>query len=612
MKLFSSPEITSVKVSDKYFSPRIAACHSSTIPASIQKSYETGRIDAFKLNWKPGKPKQPHVFWDSDVAKVVEGMAYDLSLHPEDGKLATELDNIVSLIVSAQQPDGYLNTHFTVSEPENRFKHLNWAHELYCAGHLIEAAVAHFKATGKRNFLDCMCRYADYIARTFGRGKGKMRGYPGHEEIELALVKLHEVTGEKRYLDLSAYFVDERGRKPNYYVKNEGVGEGDLKVLQADMTVRERKEAVGHSVRMMYLECAVADIAAATGDDELLERCRDVFDSVAEKRMFITGGVGSTHHGEAFEQEYRLVNLEAYAESCAVMGLIWFAQRMHNITGEAKYIDVLERALYNGALSGLSLSGDKFFYMNPLENNPDSRFANERQPWFGCSCCPTNYCRFLPQIGTFLWSENEREVRLNIPAASEFTSGGRSLKVTGGYPYDGNVGINVLADGDYRISVRVPGWCNGIDVVDVTNGSEPTIEGDFAVFEGPWKKGDAIKLSFDMPIEVVRANVQVHDAAGKFALMRGPLVYAIESIENGNILSRLSADASQKFTLSKAKGLPEGTVSIVGKATETVRPGDALYSTERPRRRSCRLVAIPYALWQNRGKAEVQVWIHEA
>ena len=274
MNKFSSPAVGTVAVTDKYFAPRIAANHTATIPASLKFSRDTGRIEAFKLKWKKGMPKEPHIFWDSDVAKVVEGMAYDLVLNPGDRKLAKELDKIVALIVSAQQPDGYLNTHFTVVEPENRFKWLNSHHELYCCGHLIEAAVAHFEATGKRDFLDCMCRYADYLASVFGRGKGQKRGYPGHEEIELALVKLASVTGEKRYFKLAQYFIEERGRKPNYYVKNEGAHEGWLSNIQAEATVRERKEAVGHSVRMMYLACGMADVASLTDDAELLDRCR--------------------------------------------------------------------------------------------------------------------------------------------------------------------------------------------------------------------------------------------------------------------------------------------------------------------------------------------------
>lgn len=618
-KLFSTPEISTVALTDKYLSIRVERNHSSTIPSSVAKCYETGRIDAFKLNWKPGKPNQPHVYWDSDVAKVVEGMAYDLMLHPNDIKLRNELDKIVNLIVSAQQPDGYLNTHFTVVRPKDRFKNLRVEHELYCAGHLIEAAVAHFKATGQRNFLDCVCRYVDYIDSVFGRAKGKKRGYPGHEEIELALIKLAEVTGSKKFIKLASYFINERGQSPNYFV-NEAKANGystttaDQKNLQADIPIRERKTAEGHAVRMMYLAAGMVDVAIADNDDELLDCCKAIFDNLVEKRIFLTGGIGSTHHGESFEEDYRLINYTAYAESCAAMGLVWFAQRMHNATGEARYLDILEKVLYNGALSGISLAGDSFFYQNPLDNNPDSRSgnaANSRQQWFSCSCCPTNYCRFLPQIGTFLWSENENEVRLNIPAASVFHSGNRFISVSGGYPYDGKVTIKFLADGDYTFSVRLPGWCNDLGVVDNGHLNEDDVSDSILRFNGPWKKGEKIELDFSMPVEIVRSNRKVHDTAGKLALTRGPLVYALESIENGTTLGRLSISSDQEFKLGKAKDLPGGTITISGNATEIVNNEDTLYTTEKPTYKKVRFTAIPYALWQNRGDAEVSVWIHE-
>lgn len=611
MTKFTAPAVGKVQLDDSYLAPRVSANHTATIPASVRFSYDTGRIDAFTLTWKPGMPKEPHVYWDSDVAKVVEGMAYDLVLHPQDKKLAAELDKIVDLIISAQQPDGYLNTHFTVSEPDNRYKYLNWAHELYCCGHLIEASVAHFQATGDKKFLDCMCRYADYVDSVFGRGKGKKRGYPGHEEIELALCKLADVTGKKKYFKLAQYFIEERGRKPNYYVESEGVRESDLKNIQADMTVRERKDAVGHSVRMMYLACGMADVAAKTDDAELLDRCKDIFNSVAQKRMFITGGIGSTQYGEAFEHDYKLINLLSYSESCASMGLVWFTQRMHNITGDGAYIDVLERALYNGALAGISLSGDRFFYMNPLRSSIDSPFGRERVSWFGCSCCPTNYCRFLPQIGSFAWSESESEVRLNIPVASVYKSGERSVKVTGGYPYDGEITVEMISAGKFTFSLRIPGWCTKASVK--LNGKAVTAKPDkgYISFTRAWAAGDKITISLDMPVLAMRANSHIDDDAGKAALVRGPLVYALEGTDNGELLHNLAIDADKPFKLTTVKGLPKGTVAISASATETIRPGDELYSSAKPRQKPRAIKAIPFALWQNRGLTEMEVWIRE-
>lgn len=611
MKKYSSPAVGTVSVTDAYFSERISANHSATIPASLKFSYDTGRIEAFKLNWKEGMPNQPHIFWDSDVAKVVEGMAYDLILHPEDKALADELDKIVSLIVSAQQEDGYLNTHYTTSEPENRWKSLYWCHELYCCGHLIEAAVAHFEATGNRKFLDCMCRYADYVDSVFGRGKGKKRGYPGHEEIELALCKLAKVTGKKKYFKLAQYFVEERGREPNYYVEKEGERKDHLIYLQADQTVRERKDAVGHAVRMMYLACAMADIATETDDAELMERCDDLFHSISEKRMFITGAVGSARGNEAFEHDYKLFNLEAYAESCASMGLVWFLQRMHNATGDGKYIDVLERSLYNGALAGLSLSGNKFFYMNPLRSSLDSPYNRERVEWFACSCCPTNYCRFLPQIGSFIWSENEEEVRLNIPAASELKSGGRAIRVTGGYPYDGNITVEFLSAGKFTFSARIPAWCRKASVkVNGREAAAKAVKG-YVKFNRTWKCGDKVEIKLEMTPALFRSNKAVEDNAGKVAIVYGPLVYALESTDNGDLLHNIAVLSDSKLKITKAPGLPRGTAAISADAVEITRPGDELYSTAKPKEKKRKVLAIPYALWQNRGLSEMAVWIRE-
>ena len=609
MSLFRSPEISSVRVEDYYLAPRIAANRSSTIPSALERCRETGRIDAFKLDWKPGMPKEPHVYWDSDLAKVLEGMADELLLEP-DAKRQKELDEIVELVVSAQQPDGYLNTHFTVVEPDKRFTNLHDNHELYCAGHLIEAAIAHFKATGKKNFLDCVCRYADYIGKVFGRREGQKRGYPGHEEIELALCKLAGVTREQKYLGIAKYFVDERGQSPNYFL-NEGATPNTPGALQAKGPVRELEEASGHAVRMVYLLCGMADVADATADKGLLDVCKRLAEDILDRKCYVTGGIGQTRIGEAFSSSYQLWNHAAYTESCAAIGLVLFLWRMHNITGDARYLDSLERTLYNGALSGISLSGDRFFYPNPLFVNERSPFARERQPWFGCSCCPTNYCRFLPQIGTFLWSENEDEVRLNIPAASEFRSGDRHVRVAGGYPYDGKVSIEFPQGGDFSLSVRVPSWTrtatfkrNGL-AVDVA------VHDGFAAFAGPWCAGDIVEMELAMEVRVLRSHQEVDADAGLVALARGPLIYALESVDNGGHLPSVVIDTAQGFTTEPAKDLPKGTIAIRGTAFRVSRPGDELYAARPLEARRISFVAIPSALWQNRGLADMQIWTRE-
>ncbi len=613
MKNTHPAEMNEVKVNDSYLAPRIRRCLETTLPKSVQHCRTDGRINAFKLQWKEGMPDKPHVFWDSDVAKVLEGMAYavQLSHNPEMEK---ELNEIVDLVVSAQQKDGYLNTHFTVVEPDKRWTCLHAAHELYCAGHLIEAAVAHFRATGRRNFLDAMCRYADYIASVFGRGRGQKRGYPGHEEIELALCKLADITGKKKYLDLAKYFVDERGQSPNYFLKeNPQWIPRYLENHQALKPVREEKNAVGHAVRAVYLYSAMADVAQATGDKELFRVCEAVFDSISSRRMYLTGGIGSERNSEAFENDYNLPDHSAYAESCASIGLVFFASRMFNITGDGKYMDVLERALYNGILSGISLDGYHYFYKNLLrvDRNTHWSFQKTRLEWYDCSCCPTNFCRFLPQIGSFLWSANEDGVKLNIPAASVYEADGRKITVRGDYPFGTEIEAEFGTCAEFTFSMRVPLNCTASFRLNGKKVS-PVPEKGYVSFRRKWKKGDLLKVSLKMPVSVFRAHPGVTFHAGHLALMRGPLVYALESIDNGGRnLSQLLIPAGQTFKLAKAKGLPPGTVALKGMAYEEVLPENHLYTQGVPKFRKTSFTAIPYALWQNRGESGMTVWVRE-
>ena len=630
---FAVPPPSAVSLADPVLAPRVEANRAATIPACLEFCEKTHRLDAFDLKWKKGDKWFPHIFWDSDVAKVAEGMARELARRP-DPALAAKLDSLARRIVAAQQPDGYLNTHFTLVEPEKRFSNLHDWHELYCAGHLIEAAVAHAEATGGSFFLDAARRYADLIARTFGRKPGQKRGYPGHEEIELALCRLAWATDEKKYLDLAAYFVNERGREPNYFVKKEGWQSWRLRYLQAHEPPREQREAVGHAVRWAYLCCGMADVADRTGDAGLLEACRAMWENCTQRRMLVTGGIGtSVDATEAIEGDWKLPNLTAYAESCASIGLALFSRRMHEITGEGRYVDVVERALYNGIPSGISLSGDRFFYQNPLAAGPDSIHDRERQSWFSCSCCPTNFARFWPQAAQLCWAWRPDEVRLCIPAASEFElESGMKIVVSGRYPYDG--AIKIRFEGAFRtarfpgmlgvtkpskipprpfaLSLRIPDWCVRFSLA--VNGKRLAAkpEDGFVSVRRAWKPGDEVALDLAMPVRVLRAHANVGADAGRLALQRGPLVYALESVDNGPGLHRLSIPAKQDFKLVRAKGLPRGTLAIAGEALETTRPGAALYSTAAQRTRRRRFVAIPYALWQNRGPAEMQVWTREA
>lgn len=609
---FYSPPIECVRLQDPVFAPRLEMNRRVTIPSCLLRCKETGRLEAFRLNWKPGMENRPHIFWDSDVAKVLEGMAHTLLLK-KDPEMEAELNSLVDLLLSSQQPDGYLNSYYTRMEPENRWKNLHAGHELYCAGHLIEAAVAHFHATGKRNFLDAMCRYADLIATVFGNAPGQRRGYPGHEELELALCSLARTTGNQKYLNLASYFVHERGRAPNYFATEESVPESALAELQAHRPVMEQSDAVGHAVRAVYLYCGMADVASETNDKKLFAACERLFDSMVSRRMYVTGGIGSSGNGECFEGDYKLPNESAYAESCAAIGLVLFASRMYQLSGETKYMDVLERVLYNGALSGIGLEGDRFFYQNMLEVHEHSSFPPVRRKWFDCSCCPTNYCRFLPQIGSFVWSENANEVRLNLPVASVYHSGERKIVVSSAYPYDGSVRIEFESDGDFIFSIRIPDWCKKYTAK--LNGKTVTRSAKKGLlsFPGRRQRFDVLEIRLMMPVRVMRSHPRVRANAGKIVLTRGPLVYALESIDNGVPLSRLSIPSGQRFQIGKAKGLPRGTATIHGKALAQIMPEtESLYFECVPKSKKVNFVAIPYALWQNRGPTEMTVWIREA
>ncbi len=617
MKPYQPVSIQEVRLKDCFFSDRIRTNNDVTLPANVRKCRETGRIDAFRLNWKPGMPNQPHIFWDSDFAKVIEGMALSLMLYP-DPEREKELDEFVDLIISAQQKDGYLNTHFTVVEPEKRWKNLSRAHELYCAGHLMEAAVAHYKATGKRKFVDCMARYADYIAEVFGRNPGQKRGYPGHQEIELALCKLAEATGNRKYSDLAAYFINERGQSPNYFETVEQCE--DTENLQADRPIREMQKLRGHSVRALYYLSGAADVAAESGDSSLFEACERLWNNVVERNMYITGGVGSTCVGEAFTADYNLPNDTAYAESCASIALVLFADRMLNQTGDARYADVMETALYNGAISGLSLGGDKFFYANPLEND-DQMFEHgqqmrKRQPWFGCSCCPTNYCRFLPQIASFACSVSGDSLLINIPAASagnvNLKNASLQFELSGSYPYDGSGTLEIQeASGECTIALRIPGWCRNWTLALNGKPVSDSPEKGYVRMCRSWKKGDRIEWNFDMPVRVLHANPRVSADIGRAAILRGPLVYALESVDNSASLELIRLKKGTSFTLQPAEGLPEGTIAISGDAmiqTDT----DQLYFEGDLPLSPGRFTAIPSALWQNRGDSSMRIWIPEA
>ena len=569
--------------------------------AIYKRFKETGRFDAFKFD----KSVNPHFFWDSDVAKWIEGVAY-LASEKREPELEAIVDELVSEIAKNRDECGYFNIFHQIIEPENRFK-IRDHHELYCAGHLMEAGVAYYEATGKRELLDLMCDYADYIERRFLIDKDTDFVTPGHEEIELALVRLYDCTGEKRYLDLAKFFVDQRGANDE-----QGYDWANNIYNQSHKPAREQFTAEGHAVRAVYLYCAMADIARKFGDVALKDACERIFEDISERKMYITGGIGSSHLGEAFTAPYDLPNLISYTESCAALGLALFAHRMLLIDNDSRYADVVERAIYNGFLSSISLDGTAFFYTNPLEIMPalHTRDASttdssmwlpimQRKEVFDCSCCPPNILRFIASIANFLYTCDDNAIYVHQFMQSESTInvGSRAVKISQktDYPYNGK--IELCTDSDVRLAIRIPEWCN-------TYKGE-TVKG-YAFFDA--KANEPITIDFEMKPFFVGANPRVAFDCGKYAVQNGPIVYCMESHDNGKTLRDLYLDSSADFSASwnDALGVPTLTIDAYRrKDTDKLyyRKGDDttdLYKTS--------ATLIPYFAFANRGEAEMQVW----
>ncbi|MFZ4397910.1 MAG: glycoside hydrolase family 127 protein, partial [Kiritimatiellia bacterium] len=578
---------TRVTLADPFWAPRQAVNREVTLPIEYRQCKDTGRIDAFKLAWKSGMPNEPHIFWDSDVGKWIEAAAYSLKTHA-DKKLERLVDDVVALMAKAQQPDGYLNTHFTAVEPEKRWANLSEWHELYCAGHLMEGAVAYFDATGKRQFLDIMCRYADHIDRVFGRRPGQIRGYCGHEEIELALVKLHRATGTKRYLDLAKYFIDERGQEPNYFRQESAIlaQKGWTKYgwfgneytgCQAHKPVREQDQVVGHAVRAMYLYCGMADVARETGDATLLPALRKLWKHVTHTRMYVTGGIGSSRLNEGFTFDYDLPNETAYCETCAAVGLVFWAHRMLLLTGDGDYADVMERALYNNVLSGVSLDGRRFFYANPLAVYPAAskgaadNVAAERREWFGCACCPPNIARLIASVSQYFYSEGERAASIHLYAQgeAELHVAGQTvrLRTATQYPWDGAIRMNLTMErvARFTLALRIPGWCAKFSLA--VNGKAVRVKPlkGYVRVARNWQDGDSVQLTLAMPVLQVEANPKVRMNCGRVALQRGPLVYCLEQADNGAELNDITLPAAAKFKPEFVKTLMGGVVVLRGR-----------------------------------------------
>lgn len=629
MSQINAIPFSDVNISDGFWSPRQKTNSDKTIPHELDQCNTTGRISNFAKAAGLVEGNFEGIFFnDSDVHKLVEAASYTLHTHPNPA-WEEELDEVIDKIAKSQQSDGYLNSYFTLVEPDKKWQNLGMMHELYCAGHLFEAGVAHYQATGKQKLLDVACQFADLIDNTFG--EGKRDGLPGHQGIELALVKLARVTGEKRYMSLAEYFVTKRGHRPIVFEKElenpdlpgglgayqhhytrDGKYEGTYS--QAHLPIQEQTECVGHAVRAMYLYAGAADIASETGDAEITDALDALWQNV-EKRLYITGGVGPSGHNEGFTQDYELPNYSAYAETCASVGLIFWAHRMFLLKGESRFVDVLETALYNGALSGISLEGTDFFYQNPLA----SRGGRHRNPWFGCACCPPNIARLLGSLGQYIYAQDGNDVWVNLYVggnASTTVAGNVPLNISQDtdYPWSGDVKITVNPEksANFSLNLRIPSWCNNFDIsINGESSNEKNTDNGYLSIEKLWRSNDTVELKLDMSVDRICAHPNVRDNLGRSALRRGPLVYCFEDVDNpdGAFETLSLVDNSNIETLYDSETL--GGVTLLrgaGAVYDNDEWGNNLYLSK-PSSKQMQVTAIPYYAWCNRGPGQMAVWV---
>lgn len=571
-----------------------------------------------------------YVFQDSDLAKWLEAAAYSLMLRPDE-QLERTCDDLIALIGRAQQPDGYLNTYYTVKEPGKRWTNLRDCHELYCAGHMMEAACAYYEATGKRELLDIMTRMARHIDSVIGPEEGKLHGYPGHEEIELALVRMYHATGDELMMKLARYFIDERGKLPNFFVEEKARREGKdhfnldeygPAYAQAHLPVREQTAPEGHAVRAMYLATGMADVARETGDETLVAACRRIFDSTVNRRMYITGGVGSSHVGEAFTYDYDLPNDTVYAETCASIALCFFARAMMQLEPDGRYADALERALYNTCLAGMSLDGHNFFYVNPLEVDPEASKKDARKhhvlpvrpKWFGCACCPPNLARLTTSLAKYMYTLGEDEIYVNLymqnQAQLKLGDARVSMECLTDYPASGEIALHPGA-GEYTLCLRIPGWAK--EYALTLNGAALDLkpERGYVRISRAFSDGDEIKLSLPMHARRVYANTRVRADLGKVAVMRGPMVYCLEQVDNGPVVEALCLPRDSALTETVRPDKLGGIVEITAPGKRMVSADEALYSDQAPALEDATLTFIPYYAWANRGENEMTVYVRE-
>lgn len=611
---------TSVKVTDSFWGQRLKASREVTIPLAFSKCEETGRYENFVKAAHPSDEYkvEGYSFDDTDVYKTIEGASYSLQTYP-DKQLEKYIDSVLVIVAAAQEPDGYLYTARTMNPkhphdwagPERWSKVEELSHEFYNLGHMVEGAVAHYQATGKRNFLDIAIKYADCVCKAIGNGPDQKKLVPGHQIAEMALVRLYLVTGDRKYLDQAKFFLDARGytsRKDAY--------------SQAHKPVLEQDEAVGHAVRATYMYAGMADVAAITGDSSYIKAVDRIWENIVGKKIYITGGIGARHAGEAFGDNYELPNLSAYNETCAAIGNVYVNYRLFLLHGDAKYFDVLERTLYNGLISGVSLDGGSFFYPNPLA----STGGYSRKPWFGCACCPSNICRFIPSLPGYVYAVKDEQVYVNL-----FLSNRAELKVNRkklvleqetGYPWNGDIRIRV-AQGNlpFTMHLRIPGWVRGAvlpsDLYRYADGQElgytVTVNGEpvagelqkgYLLIDRKWKKGDVVEVHFDMKPRVVKANGKVEADRGRVAIERGPLVYCAEWPDNDFNVHNILLNQHPSFQVVERPDLLYGIHEITTDAQALSYDAAGKLAV-----RDVKLTLIPYYAWAHRGEGDMEVWL---
>ena len=603
---------TQVHLNDGFWSPRIEINRTVSIPSAFHECEVNGRFDNFAIaaGLIKGEHRGDFSFDDTDPYKVIEGASYSLAVH-YDAKLDHYLDSVINIIAQAQEPDGYLTTCVTNKCTRlsgwwgtRKWEKIN-SHELYNSGHLIESAVAHYRATGKKTFLNVAIKNADLVCKTFGPNEGQIHRPGGHPIIEMALCKLYKVTGNKKYLEGAKYFVDETGRCTD--------GHRPSEYSQDHMPILQQEEIVGHAVRAGYLYSGVADVAALTGDKAYQEALERIWENMSSKKLFITGGIGSRPQGEGFGPNYELNNHTAYCETCAAIANVYWNYRMFLATGESKYIDVCERALYNNVLSGVSLSGDKFFYDNPLESDGE----HERQKWFGCACCPGNITRFVASVPGYIYARQCKDIFVNLYAQGKAKIGNIELEQTTDYPWDGKIRIKVTkGSGKFAIKLRVPSWLKTsptnndlYQYQDKAKTYSVSVNGkalypenrDYIEISRSWKKGDTIELDFPMDVRRIVANDNAEDDRGKVAFERGPIVFCLEGADQADhkVFNKYILD-SAPVSAHFEQDLLNGVMVLEGSAKELQQDGEV---------KDVKFRAIPYSTWNNRGGEQMEVWI---